>query len=162
MKQLLLVTGLIVGIFCASAGRAFADGNVSTNDTFFHVKERGLTFDKAIFLDGRQNPVPTDTRFAREDSMYFAPYLTGWSVEQGMVTVMWSMRILSPSGKLLYAGGTGNKTLERYPVAVVNDVPFMIELGKLKTNDPYYTIEFSITDKASSKRCDGSFRVLLQ
>jgi hypothetical protein len=162
MKQILLAASVIVALMIATPGGAFAGSTVATTDTFFHVKERGLTFDKGIFLDGRQNIVSLDTRFAREDSMYFAPQLTGWTVVQGMVTMMWSMRVLSPTGKVLFEGGTGNKMLERYPIALVNDVPFMIELGKLKTQDPYYTVEFSITDKVSSKGVDGSFRVLLQ
>lgn len=161
MKFLLLAACMLVVFLGAAPISATADG-IAATDTFFHVKERGLTFDKGLFLDGRQNLVALDTRFARNDSMYFAPHLTGWSVVKGMVTMMWSMRVLSPTGKVLFEGGTGNKTLERYPIAMVNDVPFMIELAKLKTEDPYYTVEFSITDKVSSKGCNGSFRVLLQ
>ena len=158
---------MIAALFSATSGRAFTDGkpsggNVAPTDTFFHVKSRGLTFDSGLFLDGRQKVVPLDTRFSREDSMYFAPQLSGWSAEKGIVTMMWSMRVLSPTGKVLFEGGTGNKMLERYPIDMVNNVPFMIELAKLKTSDPYYTVEFSITDKVSSKGVDGSFRVLLQ
>lgn len=162
MKRFLLAAGVLLMLCCAATThRGFADTPAAT-DTFFHVKSRGLTFDSGLFLDGRQQIVPLTTRFARNDSMYFAPQVSGWSVVKGMVTMMWNMRVLSPTGKLLFEGGTGNKTLERYPIDMVNNVPFMIELSKLKTQDPYYTVEFSITDKVSSKGCDGSFRVLLQ
>ncbi len=168
MKQILLAAGIIATLlYGATSGRAAtdgkpADGTVATTDTFFHITSRGLTFDSGLFLDGRQKLVSLDTRFSRDDSMYFAPQVSGWSVVKGTVTMMWSMRVFSPAGKLLFEGGTGNKMLERYPIAMVNDVPFMIELSKLKTQDPYYTVEFSITDKVSRKGCDGSFRVLLQ
>ena len=131
-------------------------------DTFVRVKERGLIFDKAVFLDGRQNVVPADYRFDRQDSMLFAPHLHGWEVVKGLVTMGWSVKVLDPAGQVLYEGGTGNKTLERYPIAMVNDVPFLIELGKLKSPDPYYTVEFSITDKVSAKGVDGSFRINLR
>lgn len=162
MKRFLLAASVLAVLFsAATTHRGFADIPAAT-DTFFHIKSRGLTFDSGQFLDGRQKLVPLDTRFARNDSMYFAPQLSGWSVVKGMVTMMWNMRVLSPSGKLLFEGGTGNKMLERYPIDMVNNVPFMIELSKLKTADPYYTVEFSITDKVSSKGVDGSFRVLLQ
>jgi hypothetical protein len=138
------------------------DSTLSTADSFVHVKERGLIFDKAVFLDGRQNIVPANHVFDRQDSMLFAPHLRGWEVVKGIVTMGWSVKVISPTGQVLYEGGTGNKTLERYPVAIVNDVPFLIELGKLKSSDPYYTVEFSITDRVSTKGIDGSFRINLR
>lgn len=162
MKAFLLILITLVLGLNAPVHAAIPDGSVSIPDTFFHVKSKGLTFDKGLFFDGRQNLVPLDTRFPRNDSMYFAPVLNGWEVVNGMVTMMWTMRILSSTGKLLHEAGTGNKTVERYPIAMVNDVPFLIELAKLKTADPYYTVEFSITDKVSSKGVEGSFRVLLE
>lgn len=138
-----------------------ADGAI---DSFgvLRVKENGLIFDKGLFLDGKQNLVAADHRFDRTDSMFFAPQVRGWEVVKGMITMMWSMKVMSPAGKVLYQGGTGNKTVERYPAAMVNDVPFLIELFKLDATVPYYDVEFTMTDKVSAKGIEGVFRINLR